>query len=131
MKDKKPIDIYNNIIVPKIKELDIFLKTNENMCLNDVSNILEISEKEIKDILIKINQKEINNANFLAIMLNGTSFICKVLKREIECGSPYFYDAKDLSYIYELDYERVLNAYRFLNLDKITVKQIPAILVQI
>ena len=131
MKDKKPIDIYNNIIVPKIKELDIFLKTNENMCLNDVSNILEISEKEIKDILIKINQKEINNANFLAIMLNGTSFICKVLKREMECGSPYFYDAKDLSYIYELDYERVLNAYRFLNLDKITVKQIPAILVQI
>ena len=26
MDNKRPIDIYNNIIVPKIREIDIFLK---------------------------------------------------------------------------------------------------------
>ncbi len=131
MEEQKPIDIYNNIITPKLKELDIFLKTNENMSLNQVSEILEISKEELENILVKINQKEINQKNFLSIMLNGTSLICKILKREIECGAPYFYNAKDLSYIYDLDYEKVLSAYNFLNMDKITAKQIPIVLVQI
>ncbi|WP_317368522.1 hypothetical protein [uncultured Tyzzerella sp.] len=131
MESKKPIDVYNNIIVPKIKEIDIFLKTSENMSYEEVAYILEISKDELKDILFKVNQNEINRRNFINIMLNGTSFICKMIKREIECGSPYFYNAKDLSYIYDLDYEKVLGAYKFLNLDRITEKQIPAILMQI
>lgn len=131
MDNKRPIDIYNNIIVPKIREIDIFLKTSENMNFKEVCSILEISENELKSILLKINQKEIDSSNFFSVMLNGTSFICKMLKREIECGSPYFYDASDLSYIYNLDYEKVLIAYNFLNLDRITEKQIPAVLMQI
>ncbi len=131
MDNKRPIDIYNNIIVPKIREIDIFLKTSENMNFKEVCSILEISENELKGILLKINQKEIDSSNFFSVMLNGTSFICKMLKREIECGSPYFYNASDLSYIYNLDYEKVLIAYNFLNLDRITEKQIPAVLMQI
>lgn len=131
MDSKRPIDIYNNIIVPKIREIDIFLKTSENMNFKEVCSILEISENELKSILLKINQKEIDSSNFFSVMLNGTSFICKMLKREIECGSPYFYDASDLSYIYNLDYEKVLIAYNFLNLDRVTEKQIPAVLMQI
>lgn len=131
MKIKNPIDKYNNEIVPKIKEIDILLKSNETISLNKASMLLDISEIQLKSILTKINEKEINSSNFLKIMLNGTSFICTMLKRELECGSPYFYNAKDLSYIYELDYEKVLKAYKFLNLDKITSKQIPAILIQI
>ncbi len=131
MNKQKPINIYNNEIVPKIKEIDIFLKTNENMSLKDVSSLLNIEERELEEILIKINQTEINNSNFLNIMINGSSPICKVLKREIECGSPYFYTPKDLSYIYELNYEKVYQAYKFLNMEKITAKQIPIILIQI
>ena len=131
MNIEKPIHTYNNEIVPKVKEIDILLKSNENISLKKASSLLDITESQLEDILIKINEKEINSSNFLRIMLNGTSFICKILKRELECGSPYFYNAKDLSYIYELDYEKVLNAYRFLDLDKVTAKQIPAILAQI
>ena len=131
MNKQKPINIYNNEIVPKIKEIDIFLKTNEHMSLKDVSKVLDIDEEELKEILTKINQTEINSSNFLNIMLNGSSHICKVLKREIECGSPYFYSPKDLSYIYELNYEKVSQAYKFLNMEKITAKQIPIILIQI
>ena len=131
MDSKRPIDIYYDIIVPKIREIDIFLKTSENMNFKEVCSILEISENELKSILLKINQKEIDSSNFFSVMLNGTSFICKMLKREIECGSPYFYDASDLSYIYNLDYEKVLIAYNFLNLDRVTEKQIPAVLMQI
>ncbi len=131
MNIEKPIDLYNNKIVPKIKEIDIFLKTNENMPIKDVAKVLEISEDEIKSTLLKLNEKNLNNKNFINIMLNGSSFICKILKREIECGSPYFYNAKELSYIYELDYEKVLTAYKFLNLKSITASQIPIILVQI
>ena len=131
MNIEKPIDLYNNKIVPKIKEIDIFLRTSENMPIKDVAKMLEISEDEIKSVLLKLNQKNLTNQNFINIMLNGSSFICKILKREIECGSPYFYNPKDLSYIYGLDYEKVLTAYKFLNLKAITSSQIPIILVQL
>ena len=131
MNIEKPIDLYNNKIVPKIKEIDIFLKTSENMPIKDVSKMLEISEDEIKSVLLKLNENNLTSQNFINIMLNGSSFICKILKREIECGSPYFYNPKDLSYIYGLDYEKVLTAYKFLNLKTITASQIPIILVQL
>ncbi len=131
MNIEKPIDLYNNKIVPKIKEIDIFLKTSENMPIKDVAKMLEISEDEIKSVLLKLNEKNLTSQNFINIMLNGSSFICKILKREIECGSPYFYNPKDLSYIYGLDYEKVLTAYKFLNLKTITASQIPIILVQL
>ena len=131
MNIEKPIDLYNNKIVPKIKEIDIFLKTSENMPIKDVAKMLEISEDEIKSVLLKLNENNLTSQNFINIMLNGSSFICKILKREIECGSPYFYNPKDLSYIYGLDYEKVLTAYKFLNLKNITASQIPIILVQL
>ncbi len=131
MNIEKPIDLYNNKIVPKIKEIDIFLKTSENMPIKDVAKMLEISEDEIKSVLLKLNENNLTSQNFINIMLNGSSFICKILKREIECGSPYFYNPKDLSYIYGLDYEKVLTAYKFLNLKTITASQIPIILVQL
>lgn len=127
----KPINKYNYEIVPKIKEIDVLLKTNDIISIEDTSKILNISQNEIIDILIKLNTKEINSKNFLSIMVKGSSFICKILKREIECGSPYFYTPKDISYIYELDYLKVKRAFDFLEIDRISTFEIPAILIQI
>lgn len=131
MKESRAIDIYNNQIVPKIKEMDIFLKTEENIPFEQVCNILNITKTQLENILKNINENHVNNKNFMYIILNGDSFICNVIKREIQCGSPYLYTPKQIAYIYDLDYQKVKEAYDFLNLDKITSKEIPAILIQI
>lgn len=131
MNNKTTLDIYNEKIMPKIKEIDLFLKTTDEISKEKTANILDISLSELDEILKKLNISTISVDNFLHIMINGSSFICKILKREIECGSPYFYTPKDLSYIYNLDYQKVLDAYNFLELKTITTNQIPAILVQI
>ncbi len=131
MKNQRPLDIYNKKIIPKIKEIDLFLKTNKVLDIEKTANILEISSDELLKILKTLNIKTIDENNFLKIMINGSSFICKLLRREIECGSPYFYTPKDLSYIYQLDYDKVFDAFNFLELKTITTSQIPSILIQI
>lgn len=128
---EKPISTYNLKIVPKIKEIDIFLKETEKIQLSDVANILEITQDELDNILSILNITEITEKNFLQIMINGSSLICKILKREIECGSPFFYSPKDISYIYNLSQNEVEKAFEFLNLKKVITSQIPAILIQL
>lgn len=124
-------DIYFNEIMPKIKEIDTILKERKTICFEDAAKLLEIEETELLEIMRKINIKKIKPENFLSVMLNGSSFICQILKREIECGSPYFYSPKEISYIYNLDENKVLNAFAFLDIEFVTTNQIPTILIQI
>ncbi|MDE6357647.1 MAG: hypothetical protein K2L15_03550 [Eubacteriales bacterium] len=124
-------DIYFNEIMPKIKEIDTILKERKTILFEDAAKLLEIEETELLEIMRKINIKKIKPENFLLVMLNGSSFICQILKREIECGSPYFYSPKEISYIYNLDEKKVLNAFEFLDMEFVTTNQIPTILIQI
>lgn len=132
MYDKqKPIDIYNNEIAPKIKKIDNFLKTKKDVCIKDACEMLNIGKIELENILKKLDCDSINSKTILPIMLQGSSFICDIMRKEIERGSPYFYTPDDLSYIYGINCEKIKKAYKFLNLQMVTSNQIPAILIQI
>lgn len=125
------LTVYNSKIIPKIKEIDLFIKSNYIFNTSEVSKILEIDEEEINSILNFLDEKEINRKTMIYIMLNGSSYICKLIKREIERGTPEFYTPEDLAYIYEIDYEKVKNAYKFLELKWALPSQIPCILAQV
>ncbi len=128
----KPIwDIYISAIKPKIEEIDIKLKEKRELSIKETCEMLEITEEELKDILKRVHIKKIDYKNIFEIMLNANSYICKIFKRELECGTPYFYTPQNIAYIYDIDEKEVVNAFNFLDLKLITTNQIPLILKQI
>jgi len=125
-------DIYISEISPKIKSIDIFLQSSQSPFeIEEVSNILDISYKETLKIMAVENITEISKSNFFKIMLKGSSYICELFKREINCGSPTLYTASDISYIYDIEKSKIENAYRFLNIQFATESMLPAIFTQI
>lgn len=127
----RPLNYYNFFIRPKLNKIDIFLKMSNSYEVKDTAKVLEISNDELKLILKTLNIKKITRTNFLSIMELGSSDICCLMKRELDCGSPTFYTAKQISYIYNLNLKDVKNAFKFLSLKVITSSQIPLILAQI
>lgn len=129
---KNFLEAYQNEIEPKLKEIDILLKSADYpLTLEETSKTLCISEEEVSFIMHNENICEINNLTFFKIMLKGSSYICNLFCREIECGSPYFYSSKDISYIYNIDKKIIDNACNFLGINKITLNALPSIFAQI
>lgn len=131
MNNENFLHIYNNKIKPKIKEIDILLKTEEEITFKKTSSLLEISEVELLEILRKLKATKITKEIFFKIIFEANSFICNLIKREFECGTPSYYNYRDISYIYGIDEEKVFNAFKFLNVEFVTTNQIKNILVQI
>lgn len=128
---KCSLEVYTSKVEPKLKEIDIFLKCNDIHSIEETAKVLDLTEDEVSSLTKYLGIKKINNKNFMLLMQYGSSLICNLLKKELECGSPYFYTAWQISYIYSLDYIKVKDAFDFLSLDKVTSRQIKAILAQI
>lgn len=126
------LEAYKKNIAPKLQQIDINLKTcTYPITVSETSKMLYITEDEVKNIMKSENITEINKLTFFSIMINGSSYICKIFKREVECGSPYFYSSKDISYIYNIDKDMVEDACNFLGITKITSSTLPSIFAQI
>lgn len=128
---KFSLKLYREKLEPKIKELDIFLKSKDTYSVKETAKILELEEKEVLSLKENLGIKEITTKNFIELMKNGSSFICKILKKELDCGSPLLYTPENIAYIYNLEYNEVKNAFEFLSLEKVTSNQISLILAQI
>lgn len=126
------LETYEKEIAPKIIEIDILLKTSENhLSISETAKTLHISEKEVSKIMKDENIEQIDKPAFFKIMLKGSSYICQLYKREINCGSPLFYTSKDVSYIYNIDKDIVNSAFDFLGVKQVTSKTLFAIFSQI
>lgn len=125
-------DYYNNIICPKIKSLDILYKGNyDNIDIKDIVGLLDISEKEIQSIINAKNIHIINSQNIPILLLNGSSYICRIFRRTLNINCPQIYTVRDIAYIYELDEKIINNICKKLNIKKITQNQLDSIFKQI
>lgn len=130
--NKSFLDVYKNSISPLLKEIDLLIKKHtSDIPVFYISKLLSISDKEIKSIMHQEDIKNINSSDIFSLLINGTSYICHLIMREIECGSPYFYTSQTVSYIYEIDKKEVDKAFKFLELEKINSSFLPAIFAQI
>lgn len=126
------LEYYHSSISPKLREIDIFIKTSEGIMDNsDVACLLYISKKELKEIMFINNIKFIDVNNFFRIMESGSSYICKLYYRERKCGSPYVYTREQISYIYELDINTINIICDNLHIKKITNYSLPLIFKEI
>lgn len=122
------LEYYNNSICPKIKSIDIAIKSHEhNFDVKYISSLLDLSEAEIIYIIKTKHIATISSEDIITIMLNGSSYICKIFRKNLNIGCPEFYTAEELSYTYLIDYKKVKKIYESLNIDKITANDFPIV----
>lgn len=126
------LQTYEREIAPRLKKIDITIKSNyPYIPTSEVYETLEISETELKEIMESLNIEYITKNDFYKIMQKGSSYICKLFQKEIDCGAPSFYSADDISYIYNIDKKEVENVCNFMGIKKISSSSLPAVFSQI
>lgn len=122
---------YSQEIKPALMKIDIAIKEQLDISPRRAAKLLNITENEVKSIMKSIHIDKITSFNFFNIMLNSTSRISSLISREIEMGVLSEYTPFDISYIYGLDENDVLNAFNFLGLEKINASLLKAVFIQI
>ena len=120
------LEVYQTEIAPQLQSLDIILKSmDEPLTITEASEALYISEMEIKDIVRRFGINEIDQQSFLKIMSEASSPICRLYQRELDRGSPYVYTREDISYIYSIPIDIIVQACEDLGLVKLTAYTLP------
>jgi len=129
---KNFLEFYELCVRDVLSEIDIYIKSYEDeMEISQVAFYLGISESEVCDIMLYKNMHYIDAYNFLKIMEMGSSYICRLYKKENECGSPYIYTAEQIAYIYELEIDLVEKACERLGISEIKSNLLAAIFSEI
>jgi len=111
---------YQRNIIPRLKNIDLFLKTKPSpYTKKDTIKLLQISNLELEELMAKNNIKEINSETFMILMKNGSDELCRIFKRELECGLTTYYSPEQVSYIYNIDIDIILNAYAQMGVTKL------------
>lgn len=120
------LEYYNETIAPSLQAIDLFLKTNKKAQIekNIASELLDLSLKEINALMRAFGISYIDHVSFFTIMQYGSSSICKLFARELQRKLPNFYSFHDISYIYEIPYETIVEAAQKANLSSITNQNI-------
>ena len=78
-----------------------------------------MEKDELDKILNENNIKSITPSSFAVIMKNGSGELCRAFKRQLECGVTESYSPEQVSYIYDIDIDVVLNAYASMGVCKL------------
>jgi len=115
------MDQYIEQIEPKLKAIDLFLKTEmPPYCPKKTAKLLHISKDELETIMTEEHISNITTQTLFQIMKKGSSSICRMFARELERGIPRFYSVEDISYIYNLDICSVIDASKEMGLSCFT-----------
>lgn len=111
---------YQNNIVRRLKEIDLFLKTKSSpYTKSDTIELLQISDEELEEVMKENNITHITPESFIVIMKSGSDELCRIFKRELECGMTEYYSPEQISYIYNIDIDVILNAYAQMGITKL------------
>jgi hypothetical protein len=119
-------ETYSLSISPKLKDIDTFVRCS-NPCfdITEVADILYLTTEEVRSIMEEKDIRQLDRKSFFIVMSRGSSDICRLFKRELDCGSPYLYTKEDISYIYSLDPEIVNKACEDLRIKELTSYMLP------
>ncbi len=117
---------YSNEICPALRSLDILIKSSEdNIAPDKICSLLNISHNEINKIVRAKNIKNISSDCIPLIMLNGSSYICKIFRKSLSYTKNSVYSPEDIAYIYSIDTGKVLKACDKLRVTEITEDILP------
>ena len=105
------LDYFQQTIQPQLAAIDLFLKTEDPpYAAQTAAVLLGITSGEMEKLLAQEKLSLITKGVFLRLMRQGSSPLCRMLDREIRCGSPKHYTPAAIAYIYDLDIGEVLSA---------------------
>lgn len=105
--------IYKRNIQSKLQEIDIFLKTTPVPYeVSEVSDLLYISLDDLTYIMQDKKITILNMVSFFTIIQTSSSYICKLIQREWEYAGAKYYTPEAISYIYELNLDKVQAAFK-------------------
>ncbi|MDY4080476.1 MAG: hypothetical protein SOY97_02485 [Candidatus Metalachnospira sp.] len=111
---------YRTNIMSRLKSIDLFLKTKSSpYCKKDVAELLGITYEELDKITDELKIKNITRSSFMLIMKNGSGEFCRAFKRELECGLTDSYSPEQISYIYDIDIDIVINAFAKMGVSRL------------
>lgn len=107
------IEYYEQEIIPRIKEMDVFLKTaSQPYAIEDVRRLLLMKPEEIQQEMEEEKLILLTKGTFLYLLQIGDSPICRLMQREIQLGISGAYSIADIAYIYQLPFAEVAEAAR-------------------
>jgi hypothetical protein len=110
-------------------EIDLFLKSRaRKMSVRKASSLLDIPEDEVRAFLRRENIGHLDGRAFLKIMREGSSLICGMYRRELECESPFVYSREEIAYIYGIALGVVNDICDSLRIKEATKFTLPEIL---
>ncbi len=119
---------YSNEIRPALRSLDVLIKSSEDdIAPDEICSLLNISRKEINKIVRAKNIKNISSDCIPLIMLNGSSYICRIFRKSLSYTKNTVYSPEDIAYIYSIDAGKVTKACDKLRITEITEDILPKI----
>lgn len=105
--------IYENNIESKIKAIDLFLKTTPTPYNpEDISSLLHIELNDLLSIMKQENISSLDMVAFFKVIQTSSSYICKLIQRQWEHAGVKCYTPEIISYIYELNLDKVRLAFK-------------------
>lgn len=109
--------IYNQNIAPKLQAIDLLLKTTDAPYDPlEVATVLQMPIEELTAIMAKHNIQCISLVDFFTIVGYSSSFICKLIQRQWRHFGQTYYTPETIAYIYELNIDKVKQAFSELDL---------------
>ena len=124
------LEVYTDEIVPRLRAIDLRLKSGDDIELSDAADLLGIVKDEVM-LLRGGAPGNLSADEFLRLMLRGSSTVCGMYRRELERHSPVIYTAADIAYIYGLDRELVQAAFDKLSASAVTEYLLPEVFAEI
>jgi len=119
---KDYLQYYEKRISGVLKELDIHIACEEKIPVQKLSNLLCITDYEIRNFS---NDSEVPAPLALDILKNSSSYLSEMLKREMDTKANGVYTKEHLAYIYGIDTKTLSNIFNELNLSFAKVEDLP------
>ncbi len=119
-------NFYYDEICPALRALDIKIKEHCNTVdIDELSSLLHITPNEINTILNSKHITDLTSDIIPTIMLNGSSYICKLFKKSLSYCNSKTYSPNDIAYIYNIDKQKVEKAFNTLHITEISEANLP------
>lgn len=107
--------IYTQNISPKLMDIDVFLKTNDAPYNPiEVALVLGMPSEEVTDLMQTHNIKTITLVDFFTIVSHASSYICRLITRQWKYTFSPHYTPEMIADIYELNLNKVQEAFKVL-----------------
>ncbi len=117
--------LYEQNISPKLKTIDLFLKTTEgHYSISEVAVVLGMSVDEMTTIMKENDIISIQYVDFFTIISRSSSYICRLINRQWKYASASFYTPYMIAYIYELNIDKVQSAFKQLDKEYILEEEL-------